>query len=478
MAVAHLPERPDLDQLRRQAREFQRAVREGRGHAVAEADLDAPDPEYPLARAQLVIARRFGFVSWPRLVRHVEAIRSRFWEYRDHDGDGSAADEFLRLACLNYAVDDPARPAQAMAVLSENPAVPTTDLAVAAVIGDVDSVRASLLRNASVATDPTGPFGWSPLMYLTYSRVPIARVEAVATATALLDAGADPNDGRFFAGLSAPFTVLTGVFGGGENGQPPHPHSTDLARLLCSRGADPDDAQTLYNRMFTTDDDFLEVLFEFDLGTGDGGPWRHAVPDLLPSPSDAVRGLLEWAVTHDQFDRVELLARHGVDIVSPLSTGRTPIATAIGNGHTRLATRLAELGAAAPVLDPAETFVAAVMSGDATIARTTEDDVVATVRRDRPALVVWAAGHGRVESVELLAEAGFDINALGRSDLPVADRWQTALHTAVERDDAAMIGRLLELGADRSVRDARFDATPAQWADHLGHDDLVELFGS
>lgn len=477
MAVAHLPERPDLGQLRRQAREFQRAVRVGEPVALADAELATSDTEYPLTRAQSVTARRYGFVSWPRLVRHVEAIRARFWEYHEPATDASAAGRFLRLACLNYAADDPARPAQAMAVLSDNPALPGTDLAVAAVVGDVTAVRAALSRNPSAASEPTGPFGWSPLMYLAYGRVPTDLANTVGAATLVLDAGADVNDGRFFDGLPIPFTVLTGVFGGGENAQPPHHHTTALARLLLEHGAEPNDAQTLYNRMFTTADDFLEVLFEFGLGTGDGGPWRRAVPDLLPSPTDALRDLLGWAVNHDQVDRVELLARHGVDVVSPLGTGRTPIEVAVGNGHARLAARLAELGAAVPVLDPTEAFVAAVMSGDVAAARATTGEVIATVRRDRPELVVWAAGHGRVEAVDLLVEAGFDIDALGRSDLPVSQPWQTALHTAVERDDAAMLTRLLELGADRSVRDSRFDATPAQWAEQLGRDDLAELFG-
>ncbi|WP_188486078.1 ankyrin repeat domain-containing protein [Williamsia phyllosphaerae] len=476
MAVAHLPERPDLGQLRKQAREFQRAVRDGEPDALADAALDHPDPDFPLARAQSMTARRHGFVSWPRLVRHVEAIRARLWEYCEPATNASPADQFLRLACLNYAADDPTRPSQATTVLSENPTLPSTDLAVAAVVGDVPAVRAALSRNASVATEPTGPYDWSPLMYLAYGRVPTALADTIGAATLLLEAGADVNDGRFFDGLPIPFTVLTGVFGGGENAQPPHPHSTALARLLLERGAEPNDAQTLYNRMFTTADDFLEVLFEFGLGTGDGGPWRRELPDLLPSHTDALRDLLGWALNHDQVDRVELLARHGVDVVSPLGTGRTPIEVAVGNGHTRLAARLAELGAAVPVLDPVEAFVAAVMSGDAAAVAGTPAAVVDAARVARPELVVWAAGHGRVESVELLVESRFDIDALGRSDLPVSEPWQTALHTAVERDDAAMIMRLLELGADASVRDVRFDATPAQWADHLGHDDLAGLF--
>ena len=71
--------------------------------------------------------------------------------------------------------------------------------------------------------------------------------------------------------------MLTGVFGQGELGpvrQPRHPHSLALARLLLEAGANPNDGQALYNRMFEPDNDHLELLFEFGLGAGDGGPWK------------------------------------------------------------------------------------------------------------------------------------------------------------------------------------------------------------
>jgi hypothetical protein len=159
-------------------------------------------------------------------------------------------------------------------------------------------------------------------MYAAYARIDAAPDAAVTTMRLLLDAGADPNDGRFFAGLPTPFTVLTGVFGGTGEEQPPHRHSSDLARMLLERGADPNDGQTLYNRMFGPADDFLEVLFDFGLGEGDGGPWRRRLPDLVPDPVTRLRGLLEWALIHDQRARVRLLTEHGVDIVSPLRPRR------------------------------------------------------------------------------------------------------------------------------------------------------------
>ena len=47
-------------------------------------------------------------------------------------------------------------------------------------------------------------------------------------------------------------------------------HSIALARALLAAGADPNDPQALYNRMFGDDDDHLVLLFEFGLGRGNG----------------------------------------------------------------------------------------------------------------------------------------------------------------------------------------------------------------
>ena len=79
--------------------------------------------------------------------------------------------------------------------------------------------------------------------------------------------------------------------------QPRHPESIALARLLLDRGAEPNDGQTLYNRMFGTDDDHLVLLFEYGLGRGDGGVWRRRLgPEAVDEPRKLVRDLLRWAV--------------------------------------------------------------------------------------------------------------------------------------------------------------------------------------
>lgn len=81
MADRHLPVRPDLAQLRHQAKDLLRAVRRGDPAAVAELKKHHPGRIEPagakLAGAQLALARSYGIASWPRLMlacRLIDAI--------------------------------------------------------------------------------------------------------------------------------------------------------------------------------------------------------------------------------------------------------------------------------------------------------------------------------------------------------------------------------------------------------------------
>jgi ankyrin repeat protein len=51
----------------------------------------------------------------------------------------------------------------------------------------------------------------------------------------------------------------------------------------------------------------------------------------------------------------------------------------------------------------------------------------------------------------------------------------TALHEAALRGNADLVALLLEHGADVSLRDTAFDATPAGWAEHSGFESLAEM---
>ena len=453
MPTVPLPENPDLDQLRKQAKELHRA--EG----------------VPLAAAQLAIARRHGFPSWAKLKRHLDVVREHLWVPEAPAAGSDPAAVFLALACLTYTrADGPARRQGAAGLLAAHPELPGASIHVAAATANSALVRHFLAARPGSSRVKGGPYDWPPLAYLAYSRFPSG--ETVETARLLLADGADPNTGFLWHGLPSPFTLLTGVFGGGEMGmrnQPPHPDSLALARLLLDAGADPNDAQALYNRMFEPADDHLELLFEYGLGTGDGGVWRARLGDRLGSPAELVRDQLNWALRHDLLARVRLLVGHGVDVTAPLRDGRAPAEVAAVHSGPEMLAYLRGQGAVAP-LDPVAGFVSAALNG-----ALTSPALAARARQRFPALVLRAVALGRADAVVLLAELGFDVNAKGRQDASGPQEWETPLHVAVAEGNLEMARLLLSLGADPNLPDARFAATPLGWARHFDRPDLIEL---
>jgi ankyrin repeat protein len=458
-----LPEQPSLEQLRNQAKDLRRTS------------------AIPLWEAQLSVARRYGFTSWARLKRHVELL-TRYSRFPERVATDSDAGTFLRLACLSYYGDEPGQWEQARRILERAPGLAEDNVYVGAAMADADALRRVLAADPAAASREGGPFQWEPLCYLAYARHdPAISLEAtLETARLLLDAEADPNSGYLWHGLPTPFTTLTGVFGEGEAGPvraPRHPHSLALARLLLEAGADPNDGQALYNRMFEPGNDHLELLFEFGLGTGDGGPWRRRLGDALDTPAEMVRGQLAWAVTHGMTERVRLLVEHGVDVTAPLD-GVTATAMAATTGHADLVEYLVSQGAPPPDLPPADAFVAAALAADRDrLGRLLADHpgLAGEMRTARPALITWAAACGNPAAVEILAELGFDVNAKGRTDVPSDQPWQTALHKSAEDGNVELARTLLRLGADPGIRDHRFNSTPLGWARHFGQQAIIEL---
>ncbi len=82
MSVRRLPVRPDLDQIKRQAKELLRAIHDGDAIAIAELHTHRPDavdpPSAKLADAQLVLARSYRASSWTRLV-HAVRLADAIW---------------------------------------------------------------------------------------------------------------------------------------------------------------------------------------------------------------------------------------------------------------------------------------------------------------------------------------------------------------------------------------------------------------
>jgi len=464
-----LPNDPDLENFRRQARKLQRAARSGDPAALDLLAQHHPDPVepswLPLRAAQLVVARAYGFSSWPRLRRYLDdASELR----RDPTGDqpaASPADEFCRLACLVYSEKDgPERWSQARALLADHPGMMSESIAAAAAAADPDAIAAHLAGDPGTAGRLTGPHRWAPLLYLTYSRAQTgdeAGDRFLRSATLLLQAGGDPNAGYLWLGLPSPFTALTGVFGEGEQGpgkQPRHPQSIPLARLLLTAGAEPNDGQALYNRMFRPDDSHLELLYEFGLGRGDGGPWKRRLGAAAETIEQMMARQLQWAIDHGYDRRVRLLIEHGVDVARPLADGRTPVEHAITAGRPDLLADLKAAGATVRTVKANEELAGLLLAGDrAAIDAFTRahPDAVPALLSTRPALVHQAQTPAAIRA---LVAAGFAVNARHGGS--------TALHEAAFNGDVTLITALLAAGADPSLLDDGHGSTALGWAQY------------
>jgi hypothetical protein len=101
--MSELPARPDLDQLRRQAREWHRAARDGDAPAVRR--LRQVSGSISLSAAQLAIARDHGFVSWPRLKAEVERRRAALAGYLTAEADDLIAGQYSDRPHLRPILD-------------------------------------------------------------------------------------------------------------------------------------------------------------------------------------------------------------------------------------------------------------------------------------------------------------------------------------------------------------------------------------
>lgn len=77
LPTRRMREHPDLEQLKRQAKELLRGFAAGEAEAAAEVDAHyhGADPsKFALHDAQLVVARSYGFESWPKLKAYVDGV--------------------------------------------------------------------------------------------------------------------------------------------------------------------------------------------------------------------------------------------------------------------------------------------------------------------------------------------------------------------------------------------------------------------
>lgn len=459
-----LPSRPDIDHLRRQAKDLLADFKLAAPEAIARFRNNLPlaagrNPaatsglKLRLHDAQSCIAREYGFESWADLKSYVDASR-------ENESDPAAlATAFCRLI---YAGDlaggnDGARPGAAARLLADHPDLAKRDPWVACAAGDVEVVRRQIAADPSWISRVGGPFDLTPLVAATHSSLlrladHAGRIRDVVDL--LFEAGADPNqtvskrwEGTVDASpqewQASPLHGAAGVN-----------HDPELTRRLLAAGANPNDGESLYHSLDKPV--CTPVLLEAcAVVSGTNALYRSLDFDdldtfkLLLSHAAGIEELkggrlLLWAIRRRRSAaHIEALLAAGVDPTERSRDGVSAYTQALRYGLPEVAAVLERAGVTAD-LDDEDLFVAACAGNDAPAARRIKarrPDLPAALDENRLRMLPELAAAGCSGPVRLMVDLGWPISIRG------GDWGGSALNHAVFRGDAGMARHLLERGA-------------------------------
>lgn len=490
--------RSSLESLRKEAKRWLKALRANVEDARVRFVKALPDSSgIPTLRdVQHALAMEYGFSGWTALKnglagRSVDPTLNIDWVER-----------FFEVACPDHHVRGPSDHVRArhaaMRILDRYPEIATANFYTEIVCGNLAAVRRVLAVRPAAASAKSGtatpdrygvggegdqfkdigPKGWEPLLYLCFTRLPLAAVtdNAVAIAEALLDSAANPN--AFFMAGDSHYTPLVGAIGEGEEDRPPHPRRNELARLLMERGANPYDNQVIYNIHFHGDVLwFLALSYEFSVKAGKKADWDDPSWSMLAMGGygNGARWHLELAINNNDLELAEWALTHGADPNAPPAPARhlsqeSLHALAMRHGLIRIADLLVRHGATPSDVKPrgVEAFTAAAMRRDRVEATALLAEHPEYLQASEPMFV--AAKLDRVDVAEFLLDLGVSPDV----ESPQKER---PLHIAAY-ENSARVGRLLlERGAAVDPIGANYENTPLGAATYCQSRDMIELLG-
>lgn len=476
MTSQELPERPNLEQLKKQAKSLLHEARNQDAAALKRfqailSDRAINQDTLALHDAQFVIAREYGFKSWNDLRQHVEERSLSF---------SAAVDEFLRCATGGAQ-------GRALRLLAWHEGIAYVNLFTQLVLGDAEAVEARLRAHPEAALQRGGVQNWEPLLYVCHTCLHHGSPERanglLRVARELLRRGANPNgqyDWNWHREL--PRTVLWGSLI--AMGHEP------LAELLLESGANATDGVSMHIAAGSGNLPALELLHRFGANVNGipGGvpPLPYIMGWAHPEGIAGVRWLLEhgadpnlaWADAGDaplhiaaqRWDvaMVKLLVSHGADIHQRRPDGRTAHTVAELHGNGEIAEWLLRHGAK-DELSPLERFISACASGDGARARSIRGEhpnLRDQLRTEHHLMMHVPAERGDSKVLEIMLDCGFDPNVKDQNGV-------TALHRAAMAGRADAVRVLLAHGASVNSLDGMFAAPPLVWTcEGWSHDRL------
>lgn len=472
--MKRIPPRPDLGQLKKQAKELLALYRQGEPAAMqrfrdslpaahGQADEALAALALRLHDAQSCLAREYGFVSWSELQAFMQARRALA------DDPEQALHRWLLMV---YAGDVAGgnhshRPAVAARMLQENSTLPGDDPYLACAVGDVDALRRATARDPAWVHREGGPLRLPPLVAVTHSglaKLPGFRERLRNCAKFLLSAGASPSQsiGSRWppATLATPSDTerLSALYGAAGKAFDP-----ELTRLLLDAGADPNDGESLYHsleapactqlllnsgaRIASTNAMYRALDFD-DAGVlqillDHGGDPNE--PPLGPPTSEWGSPLL-WAIRRRRsIAHIQALLAAGARANACTGDGVPARTLALRFGRPDVAELLGQTGTDRDSLAADEVFVLACARGDIESARAiqrTHPSVVDTLDDVRLRLLPELAEQGCSDAVKTMVTCGWPLEIRG------GDIDATALNHAIFRGDADLTRFLMVHGAD------------------------------
>jgi ankyrin repeat protein len=450
-----LPAAPSLEHLRKQAKDLVRERRAG--------------PEsLRLSDAQRIVAREYGFASWPRLKAYVERVTAEpglTYAFVDDLGYYEDRAEGLRSVVAGGL------PSGIEIVRTYHPALADASDENLRALSAADA-RLVLAREHGFAS-------WAQfrrhVQDLPGSGEPFRRAfRAIETRdrealSALLDrypglVSARGTNGNDLLGLAA--STACGR------------RDSSLVRELLARGADPSSTNDrgwtpLHQAAYGNDLALARVLLEAGARTdlsahGEGGTplaaalfWGHArMADFL-AEREVVPDNLRIAAGLGRRDLIRSFVRPDGTLGGAAGSGRAAYRPHTGFPPWE------------PSDDPQEILDEALVWA----AKSDRVDVLgllvelgADVDGDpyRGTALIWAAACGHVASIRRLVELGADVDRRATFGGPEHGQGVTALHLAAQSGRMGAVKALLTAGADPAIPDDIYGSPPAGWAEHGG----------
>ena len=449
-----LPARPNLDQLRTQAKDLLKQYRAGEPAAVDrvhEFRSGMRAEALRLHEAQLVIAREYGFASWPKLKEHVESTLRE------------AAGHALELFKQAYKDDDAPRFRQLLEQFPEyksriNEPVAAFDAPI--ITGVRSREMLDLLLEAGADINAKSRW-WAGGFGLLHSAEPDLAAYAIERG-ATVDAHAAARLGLLgiLRELISANPALVHARGG--DGQTPlHFASTlEIAEFLLDRGAaidarDVDHESTPAQHMLRDRQDVARFLVQRGCKTDLLMAAALGDMDLVRKHLDAEPGCIRLRVSDEHFPMIN--PKSGGTIYQwTLGWYVSPHDVAKQFGHDDVHRLLMERS-------PDDVrLLAACWSADETTVKSLLADhagLVANLSAAYRRQVAHAARNNNLAAVRVMLAAGLPVDALGQHRA-------TALHWAAFHGNAEMTREILRYNPPLELTDADFQATPLGWAIH------------